>query len=191
MHFENANDVPSTIEMEVEGENIKKILTDNLGLKSLKKGCYTYLHYSFEFGEGEFWTNGKVYANNELTDIDPSNNECVEMDISSCNPEPSKANIRLKNSTAFDFCNVEMDINSQENALFGNLASGESTCYIAFESLKRYPLQCRFMLGDEEFIIENPTFHERLDELSAGFYTYNITIINPSTKFGDIQLSND
>ena len=61
--------------------------------------------------------------------------------------------------------------------------------YLSFDSLKKYPLECKFNLGDEEFIIENPTDHGRLEDLSDGFYTYNITIIRPYTKFGDIQLS--
>ena len=60
-----------------------------------------------------------------------------------------------------------LKVNNQENASFGNLESGETTCYISFESLKQYPLQCKFILSDEEFIIENPTYHERLDDLTA------------------------
>jgi len=191
MQLENANDVPWLLDMEIKGKKISRQLIDGLGLTALNEGCYTYLHYAVEFGEGELSTGGKVYDNNELVDFDPINNECVELEKSDCNSEANKANIRLKNATAFDFCNVEIKINNQENAIFGNLTSGETTCYISFESLKRYPLECKFNLADEEFIIENPTYHERLEDLSAGFYTYNIMIIRPNTKLGDIQMSND
>ncbi len=191
MQLENANDVPWHLGMVVNGNNISTQLIDNLGLNALKEGCYTYLHYVVEYGEGEIWTGGKVYNNNELVDFNPINNDCVELEKSDCNSESNKTNVRLKNSTAFDFCNVEMKINTQENAIFGNLASGEITCYISFESLKQYPLQCKFTLADEDFIIENPTYHERLEDLSVGFYTYNLTIINPITKLGEIQMSNE
>ncbi len=191
MHVADANDLPWRVDMTVNGRDICRRLIDGFGLNILDDGCYTYLHHVYEFGEDKIISGGKVYNNNELVDLNPMNNFCVELEKSDCNPEPNKANVRLRNSTAFDFCNVIMEINNQENAIFGNLAPGDSTCYISFESLKEYPLQCKFNLADEAFIIENPSLHERLEELEVGFYTYNITIIEPHTKLGDIKLSYD
>ncbi|MDA8693286.1 hypothetical protein N9L92_04420 [Saprospiraceae bacterium] len=191
MQLETANDVPWRRDMIINGQEYVQQLIDGLGLIALDEGCYTYLHYSVEYGEGELFPGGSVYSNSDLADFDPINEDCVELEKSDCNPDSTKANIRLKNATAFDFCNVDMKLNNQENSIFGNLASGETTCYISIESLKQYPLQCNFILGDEEFIIENPTYHERLEDLSAGFYTYNIYIIGPHNKFGDIQMSID
>ena len=188
MQIERANDIPWVVDMVINGKNIIWGQIDPIGLNALEDGCYTYLHFAVEYGEGEIFAAGKAYNNNLLFDFNPMNNYCVELEKSDCNPVSSKANVRLKNNTAFDFCNVEMKINTQENAIFGNLASGDTTCYISFESLKEYPLQCKFTLGDEDFIIENPTYHERLDDLTAGFYTYNITIVNPITKWGEICL---
>ena len=188
---ENANNVPWRLDMIINGRNISRQLIDDVGLEVLEDGCYTYLLYAVEYDEGAIWMGGQIYNNNELVDFNPINNDCVELEKSDCISESNKANVRLKNSTAFDFCNVEMKINNQENAIFGNLASGETTCYISFESLKQYPLHCKFTLADEDFIIENPTYHARLEDLSAGFYTYNITIIKPISKLGDIQMSID
>jgi len=187
----NSWDVPSLIEMTIEGEMISKHLIDQLGLSKLEPGCHTYLLHAYEYDDGDIYSGGRIYKNDILLNFDPVNQDCVELEKSECNPQSDKANIRLKNATAFDFCNVEVDMNDQDHVLYGNIASGESSCYISLEMAKEYPLLCRFLLGEEEYIIENPTYHERLDELSPGFYTYNISVIRPNIKLATIQMSNN
>ncbi len=191
MQLETANNVPWSLEMVINGHSIMQRLIDGIGLVELDEACYTFHFFAVETEEGEFIISGKAYLNSDLNGFDPINQYCVELEKSACNPEPNKANIRIRNSTAFDFCNVDIKINNQENAIFGNLASGESTCYMSFESLKRYPLECKFNLGDEEYVIESPNYHEGFEDLSAGFYTYHIYIRRPGHKKGGIVLSTD
>jgi len=191
MELESSFDVPSYREMTINEKFIQLQLIDLHGANALDNGCYTYMLYAYEYDDGEILTGGRIYSNEVLRDFDPKNQDCNELDKEDCDSDNNKINIRLKNSTAFDFCNVEIEMTDQGHVVYGNLASGETTCFISFNIAKEYPLLCVFQLGDEPFIIENPTYHERLDNLPAGFYTYNISIISPTKKLGDIQLSSN
>lgn len=191
MQLESSWDQPVFREMTIDDKLISLNLIDILGLTTLEQGCYTYLLHAYEYGEGEFITGGHIYANDVLINFNPNSEDCAELEKSDCNPQPDKVNIRIKNSTAFDYCTVEIDMNSQEHVIYGDIAAGETTCYISLDQAKEYPLSCKLFLGDDEYIIENPSYHDRLEELSSGFYTYNISILRPIVKQAHIQMSNN
>lgn len=187
--LDGAADVPNTIAMTINGQELRYILIDNLGLTQLNQGCYTYLLHAFEYGEGNIYANGRVYDNANLVDFNPDIQDCPELENTNCNTDVNSINIRVKNASAFDMCNMAVDMTSTEEAIYGDLASGETSCYIPFTSAKKYPFRCTFKLGDEDYLIENPLYFANLDDLEAGLYTYNIFTIRPQDKFGDIQLS--
>ncbi len=191
MQLENAADVPNTIAMTIGGQEFGYFLIDNLGLTQLNQGCYTYLLYAFEYGEGNIYVNGRVYDNANLVDFNPDIQDCPELENTDCNTEANSISIRVKNSSAFDMCNMAIDMTPTEEAIYGDLASGETSCYIPFTSAKRYPFRCTFKLGDEDYLIENPLYFANLDDLEAGLYTYNTYTIRLQDRFGDIQLSMD
>ena len=191
MMFEEAYTSPTSLAMTIEGEELRYLLIDRLGVSELESGNYTYLLYATNHGENQIFGGGSVFDDGILSDFNPVSENCIPQEISDCNSQSDKANIRVKNSTAFDFCNVVVDITNQNRVIYGDLPSGETSCYLSFNSARQYPFKCTFLLGDEEYLIENPTFHERLDDLEAGLYTYNISIIRPQSKFGDIQMSID
>lgn len=192
MQFDFAYSSPSSIEMTIEGQEKRSFLIDNLGLTQLEPGCYTYLLFAVEYGEErDIFSGGAVYDNALLSDINTEAQNCPQLETSVCDTVSNKANIRVKNSTAFDMCNIVIDMTSLDRVIYGDLASGETSCYIPLTIAKLYPLQCTFKLGGEDYLIENPTYHARLDDLPNGLYTYNIYTIRTQDKLGDIQLSND
>lgn len=191
IQLESSWDVPNPLRVTIEGDRINNLLIDILGRYSLEPGYHTYWLYAYKYDEGDFYTWGNIYTNDVLKEFDPINRNCSELEKSDCNQDSDKVNIRLKNATAFDLCNVEVDMNNQDHVVYGNLASGETSCYLSFNLAKKYPLACTFVLGDEEYIIENPSYYERIEALPPGKYTYNISLLRPITKLANIQMSNN
>jgi len=191
MQLESARDNPSRLDLTIEGMEMRKILTDILGSTELDEGCYTYLLYAVEYDEGNIFIGGRVYDNANLPDLNPISQDCPSIELTDCNTVSDRANIRVKNASAFDMCNIAIDMTVSESVIYGDLASGETSCYLAFSSVRAYPFQATLTLGGEDYLIENPTFHERLDDLENGLYTYSIYTVKPQDKLGDIQLSLD
>lgn len=191
IQLDNSWNAPFYQELTINGEEKALHRIDPLGLNQLVPGHYTYLFHAFQYGEGEITFGGKIYDREIIRDFDPVNQNCIELTKSECNPQPNKINIRIKNSTAFDFCNLKLKVTSDNHEVLGNIKAGETTCYLSFDEAKVYPFLCNFILGNNEYIIENPTYHDNLELLPPGNYTYNVYLIRPDTKFAGITMSND
>ena len=76
--------------------------------------------------------------NYSCSENDNSSN-CIEHSVSACNEDPTKVNIRIRNISAYDFCNVVLSP-SGETTNYGIVEEDQSTCFRAFESAYNYAL---------------------------------------------------
>jgi len=191
MRLESSYDTPGSYSLTIQEEQIALFTIDFLGNSKLEPGFYTYYFYAYQYDDGQFITGGRILLSEDVPDFDTMNADCMEIETTECETQPSKVNIKVRNTTAFDLCNLEVDFNDQNQATYGSFESGEESCYFTTTFAKRIPLLCKFSIGDEEFRIENPGYYENLDNLAFGSYTYNIALIEPINRIAIIQLSNN
>ena len=110
---------------------------------------------------------------------------CTEHEVTPCMENPDMANLRVKNSSQYDYCNVVVAID--EDVFFGNILSGESSCYIAFNTLYSYAYIQLFIDG-QEFVVQPIDFLGELP-LSKGLYTYNILVPDENGDKYDVELT--
>lgn len=117
-----------------------------------------------------------------LSCVKKSLRTCVEHETATCEKNDNKTNIRIKNISSYDFCNVKVtppggDIN------YGIIKSGKKTCYTFLDVAYRYaPVE--LFIGDDQFtfiIID----YVGEPELGIGDFTYEIDV----TDFGGKVLS--
>jgi hypothetical protein len=101
--------------------------------------------------------------------VDP----CTEHEVATCTTDPNKANIRLRNVSSLDYCNVQTNI-CCGNVNHGNLAAGATSCYRAYE--QAWPnVSFNFSVAADSFqqqIID----HVGDTLLPPGNYTYEISV---------------
>ena len=100
---------------------------------------------------------------------------CDEHDVSACDEDPNKVNLRIKNVSEYDFCNVVL-FPPQEGKNYGIVGEGETTCYRSFDvaydyaSIELYIGEKYFGLFAIDYVGETP--------LSNGNYTYSIDVVD-------------
>ena len=101
---------------------------------------------------------------------------CVRIQRNECNVDSNMANIRIRNLSLFEICDIEY-IPYFNSYFFDPVLPGESTCYIAMDLAYRYPALVNFRLrsgdaavGAIDLLGESP--------ISKGFYTFDLSILN-------------
>lgn len=108
---------------------------------------------------------------------DPSRT-CVEHQRTLCGEIDGKTNIRIKNISKYDFCNVKL---SQDgNANYGLVRSQEATCYLPFDK-KYHNSYIAFTIDGASFSIQPIDFVEETT-LAAANYRYEVDIIDWKTR---------
>ncbi len=120
-----------------------------------------------------------ISCNNEVE----VRSDCDEHVVSDCNEDANGVNVRIRNATGFDICNLELNW-GQYN--LGALLDGEESCYYFQEIAYRYPSAYQFYIDDVlwgaeaiDFISETP--------LEAGYYTYEIYVINEADRSNSVN----
>jgi hypothetical protein len=103
---------------------------------------------------------------------DKSNN-CTEHVVAECSEDPSKINIRIRNVSDYDFCNVVLSPDG-DLTNYGSINEGESTCYRSFDFAYSIAY-VKFFIGDKEFVFQ-PFCYFGEEPLPAGNHTYSIDI---------------
>lgn len=98
---------------------------------------------------------------------------CTEHTVSDCNPDPNKVNIRVKNVSDYNFCNVQVSPYS-ELSNCGIIKSGELTCYRSYDVAYHYGY-IRLDIGEKEFELI-PFDYVGETSLAPGYYTYSIGV---------------
>lgn len=108
--------------------------------------------------------------------------ECNEHTVSACSDDPLKTNIRIRNNSTHNFCNLVLDP-SYTKVNCGVVSQGSETCYRSFEKAYNYAY-IQFFVGDKEFTFQ-PIDYVGEQELGVGHFTYVISI----TDFEKGQIS--
>lgn len=111
--------------------------------------------------------------------------DCIEHTVSDCNEDPTKINIRIKNVSDYDFCNVVLKPSETTN--YGKIEKGQSTCYRSFDLAYSYAY-VQFYIGEKEFVLQ-PIDYVGEVPLSIGNHTYSIDITD--FEGGDISITVD
>jgi hypothetical protein len=114
--------------------------------------------------------------------------KCVEHTKASCQVDTSKTNIRIKNNSKSDFCNVTVDP-SGKMTNYGIVRSGETTCYNFFDLAYQYAY-VKLHIGDKEFIFQ-PIDYVGEQQLGQGKFTYSIAISDYDNKTLTITTTKD
>lgn len=101
--------------------------------------------------------------------------ECDDSDRTECNTDPDKVNIRVVNLSSFDFCDIQYQNYVAEKADFGNLVSGDTSCYIPFFKANEHDHKIGFFIGEFHHEIDN-IFGNTSDSVEPGFYTLYLSM---------------
>ncbi len=115
-------------------------------------------------------------------------NQCVEHTKASCQEDAGKTNIRIKNDSKYDFCNVTVDP-SGKMTNYGVVKSGETTCYNYFDIAYSYAY-VKLDIGDNEFIFQPIDFVGE-QQLGLGKFTYSIAVNDYENKTLTITTTKD
>jgi len=112
---------------------------------------------------------------------DKNNIICVEHQKANCDTDEAKTNIRIKNNSGYEFCNVMLNpFNSSTN--YGKIKKGKITCYRVFETAYSYAYVNLF-INDEEYIIQ-PIDYVGEQPLAQGYFTYSIAVTDINDLYG-------
>ena len=102
-----------------------------------------------------------------------STNKCDEHSVSACSENPDKTNLRIKNISKYNFCNVAVNPSSG-TINCGNLNKGDVTCYRSFDLVYNYAY-IQLFIGEKEFKIQ-PIDYVGETPLGVGQFTYLLDI---------------
>lgn len=103
---------------------------------------------------------------------------CDEHSVSSCSEDPTKTNIRIKNNSKYNFCNVVFDPSSGP-VNCGILKKGKTTCYRSFDTAYSIAY-IQLFIGDKEFMLQ-PFDYVGEQPLGVGNFTYVIDVADYDT----------
>jgi hypothetical protein len=108
--------------------------------------------------------------------------ECDEHTVTACSEDPAKTNIRIRNNSDYNFCNLVLDPYFQK-VNCGIITKSTYTCYRSFDKAYSYAY-IQFYVGEKEFTFQ-PIDYVGETELGPGNFTYAISI----TDFEKGQIS--
>ncbi len=110
---------------------------------------------------------------------------CEEHVVSACSQDPTKTNLRIKNNSDFDFCNVVINL---DDGLVncGALRKGETTCYRAFKTVYNYGYVQLLIDGREFNLI--PTDFTGETPLGVGKFAYLLDIPDIKAEYVSITI---
>lgn len=111
---------------------------------------------------------------------------CEEHSVAKCNEEANKTNIRIVNSSKYDFCNVILNP-SAGIVNYGIIGKGSSTCYRSFDKAYNYAY-VSLKIGDKTFTL-SPIDYVGEPELGSGKFTYTIDVLNYNSGTLSIEAS--
>ena len=112
---------------------------------------------------------------------DKDNIFCEEHQKTNCETDEAKTNIRIKNNSGYDFCNVVLNpFDNSKN--YGNIKNGQITCYRFFETAYSYAY-INLFINDGEYIIQ-PIDYFGETPLGQGYFTYSISVTDINDLYG-------
>lgn len=113
---------------------------------------------------------------------------CDEHSVSPCSEDPTKTNIRIKNNSKYNFCNVVFDPSSGP-VNCGILKKGKMTCYRSFDTVYNYAY-IQLFIDDKEFKLQ-PYDYVGEQPLGVGNFTYVIDVADYDTGQISITVQKD
>ncbi len=114
--------------------------------------------------------------------------KCDGNSITTCTEDPSKANIRIKNNSKYDFCAVVLSPPARL-VNCGRIKKGEKTCYHAFDQAYNYAY-IKLYIEDKEFVLQ-PIDYTGEVPLDSGKYTYILDISDFNARRISLTLQRD
>ncbi len=99
--------------------------------------------------------------------------ECEQHNISECNSDDKKTNIRVFNNSDYDFCNVQISTTA-EGRNHGEIKSGENTCYRIYDEAYNYAYVS--LIIDGEDLVIQPIDYVGETLLGVGYFTYHLDV---------------
>lgn len=112
--------------------------------------------------------------------------DCTEHDVAPCNEDPTKVNLRIRNVSDYNFCNVSLNP-SPYNVNYGIIKEGETTCYRPFDFAYSYGY-VELHINGELFVFQPIDFFGEVP-LNTGSYTYSIDVIDYDKRRLSIELN--
>ena len=90
-----------------------------------------------------------------------------------CAVDSSKVNIRIRNFTGYPICDLRMDYSKDDSLIWGAIASGDSTCFVAVDSSIDSPF-IQYNVGTEEVISSFGQWGSNYYRDAKTFITYDL-----------------
>ncbi|MEO6302134.1 MAG: hypothetical protein ABIP51_03070 [Bacteroidia bacterium] len=98
--------------------------------------------------------------------------ECTELPTTPCKEDLTKTNIRIKNISSNDYCNVIIKGQDGVTVNYGSLKSGETSCYNSYDKMYRYSY-IKVTIDGEDFELQPIDFVGETP-LEIGKFTYSV-----------------
>ena len=109
--------------------------------------------------------------------------KCNESSKTPCQEDATRSNIRIKNTSDEDYCNLIVIGADGKTVNYGSVRRGEITCYNFFDEIYSYAF-VRLSIGGEEFVMQ-PIDYVGATQLGAGKFTYSISF---DKKYKDLSI---
>ncbi len=120
-----------------------------------------------------------LFLSSFVVTCDRGDFECEEDVISECNTDDKKTNIRILNNSVYNYCNVVINPDWKDRS-YGQIKSGEKTCYRTFEKAYRYAY-VSLRIGEKDLIIQ-PIDYVGETPLGVGYFTYHLDVEEINNK---------
>lgn len=183
---------PNRINFYLDDTVFTRNAVDFVGENILENGNYNYNIYMFQ--DDRIAIGSNTLNKEELEIPFPNNtlNDCAENTLPDCGINQDKVNIRVINHSIFDLCNITYQSNDNNVINFGNLLSGEISCYVSIESIYEDYYHVYGELSNISLIknnlIDNPILDEQIFE---GNYTLHIAISKLNENGLSLRLTKD
>jgi len=103
--------------------------------------------------------------------------DCIEHSLSDCGINQNKVNVKVVNHSIFDFCIASFDNTNNETINYGNLLSGEVSCYVPIDNILETSYQFQSELGSLSLFKDQQLPYPLNDTLKMqGNYSLHVAI---------------
>jgi len=150
--------------------------TDFVGETPLSNGRYNFNHTVIRCKERPYAFGRMTLSDGDIDYTTHIGTHCDNEPAENCGANPDSVNLRIVNESIFQFCNFRYtDIEGNEYD-FGNIQTGESSCYAPLSSLNKYNFKASFSINDLDFELDQTLPNFTPYTLRSGSFTMSFTL---------------
>jgi hypothetical protein len=148
---------------------------DFVGESILEPGRYNYNFWTIKTDSIKWYRGYMVPSEEDPEYGDAISNRCEEDAPEGCGVDPKKVNLRIANESIFQLCSFSFRNADYELLNYGNLTSGQTTCYIPINYIDKNNFRIEFAIDGIEKGkgLTEPVWQDLVED---GNYTLYVTV---------------